>query len=624
MNFAALQSRYPAHEEFPQHAQGGSSPPYGGYREGSSASETSSLVESKTKLTVSPEESVYSAILFLPAISRLKIGTETNRFSWLALLLVLLNGLLQIGVVYVINIYDYNNRAASTRALLPFSDIVSEGENKDPAEMAAGASGKAQKNIHRSFLPPNEKAELETIKDINPLCERIGDGNGTFTCMPHSVKFVHEWDNLDTNGDGVWTLEEARRDPKHLKAKLHVSPETIFNNILNGLFWTRHFFADRTGGGNHSFYLSNDIQQRRAIPKAYFQYWQGDAMMCSFFDPDSCEAAASDNLFREALHPGRISARTKGINDLDSAIQYCYRMLQPGGGCETVLPTDFKRNREQRWGRCGSRALVEGGKYTNPFDDGQSVHILRTSYGSVDSYERATSRLYLFFLSLVIMLWILALIDEVRELIKFGEFLIKFPGVRPGEKGGKIIPADEEKGTEEGYVIEGISMGHRIVLVLVYLLRLIVMTILSQFGTLFLLVETDYLNLVLNSLALTFILTIDSMLYAMVEKSVTTELMSAKDLAFHGILPTEGCKGYMLKKECWGLFLVPLLSVFLVLYSNMRSKEPVLVALRCACLQEGQKCIDSMPYQAGWWQQYWTKILPAASHQLEALRWAGK
>lgn len=577
----------------------------------------------RPKLKVSPDESVYSAILFLPAISRLKEGIETNRNSRLAVLLVILNALLQIGVVQVINIYDHNSNAETTRALIPLSEVVADGANTDVFEKTVASSSEGGEQIHRSFLPPHEKAELDETKAIVPLCTRVGSGNGTLQCTPHSVLFANAWDDLDTDGDGVWTIEEARVDDKNLKAKLEVSPTTIFNNILNGLHATASYWKDY-GGDNQTFYLSGTVREGRGIPKAYFNYWKGDAMMCSFFDPDSCEAVASDGVFKDALLPGRVSAGSKGIRDLDSAIQYCYRMLQPGGGCETLLPTDFKRNRFQRWGRCGARSLVEGGKYTNPYNVDQNVHILRTSYSAVDAYERATSRLFIFFLSLVITLWLLSLIDEVRELIKFGEFLITFPGIPRGNEGGTIIPANEKTGTDTAYKIYGLTKKHRAVLVVVYLLRLLVCGVLSQFGTRFLLVETDFLNLVLNSLALTFILTIDAMLYEMVESNVTNEMMSAKDLEFETHLPTEGCKGYMLKKECWGLFLVPVLSMVIVGIYTFRNKVPVLDALRCACLQEGEKCLDSMQYQAGWWLNYWSHELPGATHQIEAMRLAGQ
>jgi len=151
-------------------------------------------------------------------------------------------------------------------------------------------------------------------------------------------------------------------------------------------------------------------------------------------------------------------------------------------------------------------------------------------------------------------------------------------------------------------------------------MRVVVICVLTSFGTKFLLTETSYLDLVLNSLALTFILTIDSMLFQLVETDVVNEMQSAKKLGFITRLPTEGFLGYCLKKECWGLFLVPILSVCIVLYFNARDKEPVLTALRCACIQEGDTCLDSMQFQRDWWTNYWSHVLPAAMHQIQALR----
>ena len=33
-------------------------------------------------------------------------------------------------------------------------------------------------------------------------------------------------------------------------------------------------------------------------PKAYFNFWKGDAMMCGMFDANSCEAAAKQGVFK--------------------------------------------------------------------------------------------------------------------------------------------------------------------------------------------------------------------------------------------------------------------------------------------------------------------------------------
>jgi len=572
---------------------------------------------------VTQQESVYSAILFLPAISRLKTArearsTEWNRPARLAAGLVLLNAILQIGVVQVMGIYDHVAQLGETQKLIAPHEVADYGDHALSEHQRSGAKAVTDTHelFHRWWLLPNEKKELAAVYDISPLCTRK---DGKLSCTPFSVQFVHDWKKLDTDGNGIWTIQEARADAAKLKTEHQgVSPETIFNNLINGLRFSRTFAESR--GHNRTLHLAADVENEIAIPKAYFDFWIGDAMMCSFFDSSSCEAAAMDGVFEAALRPGRVSADAKGIHDLDSAIQYCYRMLAPGGGCEALLPTDFKRNREQRWGRCGTRSLTEGGKYTNPYNPDQSVHVLKATYVSVSALERATSRLYLLFLCLIIMLWFLALIDEVRELLKFGEFLITYPGIQQNTLGGYII---EKDGKETAYRITGLSKRHRFVLAVVYVLRLCVATTLFLIGTNFLLVQTDYLNLVLNSLALTFILDIDSILYTMMEKDTVAEMECCKKLAFRTRLPTDGILGYCMKKECWGLFLIPVVSVLTVLYFNYRDKEPVLEAMRCACIQEGSNCLDAMAFQASWWKNYWSHTLPAAMHHIEALRLAG-
>lgn len=227
------------------------------------------------------------------------------------------------------------------------------------------------------------------------------------------------------------------------------------------------------------------------------------------------------------------------------------------------------------------------------------------------------------FQMLVIMLWFLALIDEIREIIKFGEFLIMFPGLTSkDEDSGVVQQGEEDSDSDEDviYKINALSKAHWAVLLFFFVLRVLVCNILTIFGTTFLLDETDYLSLVMNSLALTFILTIDSMLYGLMEKDVKDKVNNSKPLEFETRLPTKGWRGYCLKKECWGLILVPLLSIAIVTWYNFRQREPILTALRCACTQEGDKCMDSVKYQEKWWKNYWSKVLPAAMHQIEAMR----
>lgn len=155
-----------------------------------------------------------------------------------------------------------------------------------------------------------------------------------------------------------------------------------------------------------------------------------------------------------------------------------------------------------------------------------------------------------------------------------------------------------------------------------FVIRCCVCFVLTQFGTFFLLTEQDYLSLVLNSLAMTFVLTIDQMLFDLLEQDTKDLMDMTKPIEWVTRFPQEGCLGYCLKKECWGLFLVPVLAVCIVVRYTYFEREPMLTVLRCACTQEGEKCLDSANYQLSWWRNYWGKVLPSAIHHIEAMRLA--
>jgi len=582
----------------------------------------------KTTLDIPVEQDVYSAILFLPAISRINDGIEYNKSARLALMLCIINAIMQIGVVQVINVYNQHSRREELQKLILQEDIMHVNKGDEVHEMfnAGMQSSRHHTNgIQKTFLPTNEREQYEEVSLIKPLCERMTDPKraGTLTCLPPSTRFAGEWKNLDTDGDGTWSFQEAKKDKAGLGAKYGVSPQRIFSNAMEGF----RMYAMDSLLTNHTFYLSQEVKNHNAMPKAYFNFWAGEAMLCSLFDSTSCEVAAQKGFFREALRPGRLSAQVKGISDLDSALHYCHRMLRKNGGCETIMPIDWKRNRDQRKDRCGKRELLdEGAKYVNPYDPDQVVHVLRRHYEHVDESEDSSSPLFTMFLILIIMLWLLSLLSEWRYLLKKAEFLLVFPGIPDHGSGGFVShdssPDDPEE-ISKTYHVTGLSRPHRIVLVTVWFLRLVVVFVLTQFGTTFLLVELNYLNLVMNSLALTFILTIDSMLFEVVESSTKEELSRCTTLWFGSRLPNSGCLGYCLKKECWGLFLVPIVSVVLVLCYTYMHKLPVLAALQCACNQEGPDCLDDMQLQVGWWNHYWTHTLPGAMHHIEAMRVAG-
>jgi len=586
----------------------------------------------KTHHVIHPSDSVYAAILFLPALHRLT-NPERNEKSWyrfvrierLALFLCLVNAILQLGTVYIINVYAHEDMTADQNSLISYDDL--HNWHKTYADKSIKAVEERQNRFlektHRYFLPPTEAAHLEAADEIPPLCKAMGK-DGSFSCLPYSVHFAYEWKQLDHNEDGVWTYQEAKDDKAELAKIYGVEPHMVFHNIVKGLRLQARYLADE--GSNKTLYLAKNVEESQGIAKAYFDFWRGDAMMCGHFDADSCEAVAKQGLFDTALKPGRISAEFKGISDLDTAIEYCLRMLSPGGACEHLLPIEFKMNREQRWGRCGERSLVEGGVFYNPYDRNQTIHTLETTYSEVEIYERVTSRLFMLFVTFLVVMWYLSFVDEMRELVKYLEFFVNFAGL-PYLPDGTRMPNGYETmapgGHEPTYTITGITKTHRGIMIFVYLVRLLVCIVLLCFGKRLLVEETDYIELVMNSLALAFILSVDAMLFSLIEKTMAAAMMCCKPVKFKALFPTVGWTGYSLKKECWGMILFPIMAIYLVLSTHYYIKKPFLEVLKCACLQVGDRCMDSMSHQGSWWQRYWETILPAAIHQIEALRIAG-
>merc|ERR1719453_783778 len=164
-------------------------------------------------------------------------------------------------------------------------------------------------------------------------------------------------------------------------------PSLVFNNIVNGLKYRSLYVATQ----NRTLFLSPDILNRHAIPKAYFHYWMGDAMLCTRFDRSSCESIVASGLFDSALMKGRIAAAYKGIVDYDSAIRYCKMMLEDGGGCEQSLPVSFKENNLNRNKMCGTVSLSGGGQtMTNPHDRTEVLPVLHPLFSNLEQ-ERSAS-----------------------------------------------------------------------------------------------------------------------------------------------------------------------------------------------------------------------------------------
>jgi hypothetical protein len=113
--------------------------------------------------------------------------------------------------------------------------------------------------------------------------------NATYTCFPPSAKYAAQWEQLDTNGDGIWSREEAEKDEAGLEKKFNAKAYLVFRAITVGL-------VDRQTVDKR-LWVSPQVEKMEGIPKAYFDYWMGDAALCSYADPGMCPSLLARGFF---------------------------------------------------------------------------------------------------------------------------------------------------------------------------------------------------------------------------------------------------------------------------------------------------------------------------------------
>jgi len=591
-------------------------------------------------------ESVYAYALYIPPIQKHKFGTLKTWDMFLGAVLLLTNLCMQIGLTYVVGqgvIYD-GNKWRFTLVRMELDDQLEEGQvQKDAKQEYSFLSHPDHARYHHvpdttslvshhhtkgSWAPHHNLYRIDgrehpghlvvdSFVDISSnVSKPVGQpggaktlctmNNAVYNCLPPSVRYANEWEHLDTNGDGIWSREEAVKDEAGFEKKFSAKAFLVFRAITVGL-------TDR-GKMDPKLWVSDEVKEMKAIPKPYFDYWMGDAALCSYADPKVCGTLLSRGYFGGAFMK---NSTGKNIPDIDGALDYCVWMLSVGGGCDQSLPQIYKLFRALRHDQCGDSSLFNGGLYKNPHHPVDKVYITAVDYDGLGKHQKADEPTYMFFLFLVLQLWFLALLNEMRELVKLSEFCAVFPAA--GEDGGLTVETSEEG--DESYEITGIEPQHRQVVIAMVVMRVILVIYLGVVGSIFLIMETGYMDLLMNAVALAFILEIDEILYGAIARACTSdELEACKELEFATQLPDAGCAGWVLHKDFWGIIMFPLIAVALLVSYSLFVTNPNLDALNCGCYQKGSQCHEAQLYNKEWWDNYWTVVLPDAMDKIQSFK----
>mmetsp|Transcript_88356 Transcript_88356/g.283449 ORF Transcript_88356/g.283449 Transcript_88356/m.283449 type:complete len:166 (-) Transcript_88356:217-714(-) len=98
------------------------------------------------------------------------------------------------------------------------------------------------------------------------------------------------------------------------------------------------------------------------------------------------------------------------------------------------------------------------------------------------------------------------MLGECKSICSVVQWIQGFPRVDASgqveRRAGEADAGAEEKGEEEEQAISGITDRHRYTMVLLTVVRLVMLFILTWVGLMFLLKDTDYINLLLNAMGL--------------------------------------------------------------------------------------------------------------------------
>merc|ERR1719502_519593 len=90
--------------------------------------------------------------------------------------------------------------------------------------------------------------------------------------------------------------------------------------------------------------VPTEIELNERISKDYFHWWKALAVLCVTPDMHRCNSLIKSGVFDGAIKMARdtnMRVTRGGVVDLDTALDFCQRLLIKNGLCEKSLPGTF-------------------------------------------------------------------------------------------------------------------------------------------------------------------------------------------------------------------------------------------------------------------------------------------
>jgi len=433
--------------------------------------------------------------------------------------------------------------------------------------------------------------------------------NGTYTCAPPSVQLIGRWEELDTDKDGVWTREEVMGARETLRCKYAVDPLEVFNVVVSLL-------KER----EEHIWIHPDVHARKAVPKSYFTYIMGDIAMCSYRNVDFCGNLISRGFFDVPLKKGGVPRVGSTIS---SALDYCANLLEERGLCERVLPSTYSTWKIESVQECEEPKYS---KFVYQDDDGSIKSLLQVDYEARQRYHVAQTPIYLVYKTCIMLIWMLLIVSQMREVGKTMNWVFQLPVLTDEEEQKESARRRELRKSgvnvehHHEMAIAGVSRRHQVALGIVTCVRVFMLGVLMWVGLNFLGRQTDYIGLLLDGVALIFIVEVANILYERVlRQEVRTHWEDRDPIEITKV----GLKELLSRPDITDLLwfaLIFVMAVVFLLYYTKLIVVPLYDALECTCTSSGQSCREAHTFSKAFWDQYWAKDVPSSIEGIKDLK----
>jgi hypothetical protein len=245
--------------------------------------------------------------------------------------------------------------------------------------------------------------------------------------------------------------------------------------------------------------------------------------------------------------------------------------------------------------------------------------LLSVDYTARQDYETAKGYFFITYKTIIITLWILAMVFEAKGILLQVQWMITFPA--PKNKDGSDCVEEYKDGEDTKFKITSITFVNRVAFGAVIVARFLMLWILAVVGNSLLLKQTSYMGLVMDAVSLVFVIEIASILYTQgIRPKAQSEIADYIDpMPVHVLGPKFLTEDASLQDVIW--LVVAAIMVFNLMYGYQTQMVlPLYDALECTCLVEGDKCHEAHAFDYDYWYEYWKITVPEIFQQVNAMR----